>query len=298
MSEAEFTTVYKAKFDELCGYLDRKFFPLCRAECEDLAQYASIETLEKIRKSGFQPRKDWWTWLRWLGSKRALDYLRLLEREAMESLSTPRDGSSGDGWQPAVHNTTPSENLAQAERRGRQVTLMSNIFQEFCRHCETKNKNPQKQAYERTLRGQKPVKIAKAMGISRSYVDVHVKRARDWFHSRIGQVDGNDSVLNTLRRLWRRTTPRARETRDPQPNPIDQQSDSIEPNSARPRMPQFQSVGEVCHWVIEDLGGMCSSLERLAKYRQHPDSTELSDLRYHVQEAGCRLCGEDLSTMR
>ncbi|MDC0176259.1 sigma-70 family RNA polymerase sigma factor [Planctomycetaceae bacterium] len=299
MPETEFTTVYEEKFDELCRHLDRKFQRFDRATCEDLAQRVYLETLKKIRHDDFQPENGWWNWLRWLASKRALDYLRLFEREAMESLSPPGEDSSRGGWQPAVHNITPSDNLAQAERRGRQVTLMSDVFQEFCRHCETKDQeSPQKEAYERTLRGQKPVKISEAMGISRSHVDVLVKRARDWFHKRIDQVDGNDSALNTLRRLWQMTTPRTRETLALQPNPIDQQSDSIAPDPARPQIPQFQSLGEVCRWVIKDLGGMCPSLERLTKYRrQHPGSTELSDVRYHVEEAGCHLCREDLSTM-
>ena len=201
MSEAEFAAVYREKYDLLCDYLERKFPRFDRAACEDLAQLAATETLEQIRQSDFRPETDWWSWLRWLASKRALDYLRERERIAFERVATAQGDSSRPGREPADLPAAPSQVLAEAERRGRQMTMLSDILQEYCRECEARPERlKQKEIYERALRGQKPAEIAAAMGMARGTVDVHLKRARDWVLQRARQADVHRSVFLTLHR--------------------------------------------------------------------------------------------------
>ena len=201
MSEAEFAAVYREKYDLLCDYLGRKFRRLDRAACDDLAQLAATETLEKIRGSDFQPESDWWSWLRWLASKRALDYLRQRERIAFESLAARHGDSSGPAREPADLQMAPSQVLAEAERRGRQMTMLSDVLQAYCRECEARPERlKQKEIYERALRGQRPTEIAAAMDMPRGTVDVHLKRARDWVLQRARQADVHRSVFLTLHR--------------------------------------------------------------------------------------------------
>ncbi|HOA52897.1 MAG TPA: hypothetical protein PKI05_11630 [Thermogutta sp.] len=54
--------------------------------------------------------------------------------------------------------------------------------------------------------------------------------------------------------------------------------------------PQLQTLGDVVRWVINELGAMCPSPERLAAYLADPGAPELRDVRYHVEEAGCPIC--------
>ncbi|GIW93026.1 MAG: hypothetical protein KatS3mg110_1067 [Pirellulaceae bacterium] len=53
---------------------------------------------------------------------------------------------------------------------------------------------------------------------------------------------------------------------------------------------QFRSFADVVRWVIEELGAMCPSPERLAGYWENPGAVEYRDIRYHVEEAGCPIC--------
>ncbi len=55
-------------------------------------------------------------------------------------------------------------------------------------------------------------------------------------------------------------------------------------------LPQLSSFAEVVRWVIEELGALCPSPERLAAYHAHPHAAEYRDVRYHVEEAGCPIC--------
>lgn len=59
----------------------------------------------------------------------------------------------------------------------------------------------------------------------------------------------------------------------------------------------MHSFGDVVRWVIEDLGAMCPSAERLAHYARTPEAPDVSDVRYHVVDAGCRLCRIELESM-
>lgn len=194
-TEAEFTAVYRQRFTELYDYLNLKFPRLALADCEDLAQLVYAETLAKIRGlEGFQPNTDWWCWLCWLASKRALDYLRQHERVSWNTLA---------GLQSPALDASPSAVLAEAERRGRQGLTLSQVLTEFCRRCETRPEMlKQKEIYERSLRGQKPTEIAAALGMERGTVDVQLKRARDWILERVRQADVDRSVFLTFHRLY------------------------------------------------------------------------------------------------
>ncbi|MGQ9574612.1 MAG: hypothetical protein ACUVUC_04790 [Thermoguttaceae bacterium] len=55
-------------------------------------------------------------------------------------------------------------------------------------------------------------------------------------------------------------------------------------------LPPLASFAEVAHWVIDELGALCPSPERLRAYYAHPQPGRDRDIRYHVEEAGCRIC--------
>ncbi len=61
------------------------------------------------------------------------------------------------------------------------------------------------------------------------------------------------------------------------------------------RLPQLKSFEDVVRLVIEELGALCPSLERLAAYRLRPNAPEFSDVRYHIREAHCQLCRTELA---
>ena len=63
-------------------------------------------------------------------------------------------------------------------------------------------------------------------------------------------------------------------------------------------MPTPKSFGDVVRFVIEELGAICPSPERLAAYAADPEASEFSDIRYHVREAGCRLCRAELEQLQ
>jgi hypothetical protein len=65
-----------------------------------------------------------------------------------------------------------------------------------------------------------------------------------------------------------------------------------------PSLPELHSFADVIHWVIDELDAMCPSPERLAAYAAHPHDPQFSDVRFHVEEAGCRLCQAELDELR
>ena len=202
MSETEVNAVCQEKRDPLCRYLEKKFPRLGRSGFktpEDVAHDVIIETLEKVQQSGFTPDTTWWRWLRWLASKRAIDVLRKGEEKFIEGLTPPPAGSSNVQWQPPDPGTSPSGAAVEGERRKRQVTMLSQIIEEYCRRCEKRPQMlKQKEVLERALRGQKRAEIAQVMGISGNLVDVDIKRARDWITERARRSDVHHSVLQTL----------------------------------------------------------------------------------------------------
>ncbi len=302
-AEDDFAAVYRDNFEKLCAALHRKFPRLDDSTCADLAQVAAKETLHKIRDENFQPKKDWWTWLLWLASHRALDYLRQFEIVAFESLAAGRGESNTSVWQPPDPGSPPSQVLAEAERRGRQGLTLSEILAEFCRWRESlPDGYKMKEIYERSLRGQKTADIAVATGELPGTVDVTITRARKWILARTRQADVHRSIFLTLHRRKPEkgaVPPIVGPASQPDPNgesvPSQPGKADLRPGpQAIGNLPTLTSLGDVVRWAIDELGAMCPSLERLENYRRQPNSGDLSDVRYHVDESNCRLCCEEL----
>jgi hypothetical protein len=57
-----------------------------------------------------------------------------------------------------------------------------------------------------------------------------------------------------------------------------------------PTPPCLNTLGDVVRWVVDELGAMCPSPERLAAYWASPRDLGLADIRYHVEEAACPIC--------
>jgi len=193
-------------------------------------------------------------------------------------------GSDQAAWEPADKRPSPSAELAEHQRRTRQGLMLSDVLAAFCRWCEGRPEGlKMKEAYERSLRGERPADIAAAMGMSRAGVDTSLSRARQWVLQRVRQADVDQSVFLTLHR---RVPPPALPSQRQSPAPATAQR-------AQPDWPQVHSFADVVRWVIEELGAMCPSPERLAAYLADPAAPEYRDLRYHVEEVGCPLCRAD-----
>lgn len=303
-AEDEFTAVYRDQFEELCKVLHRKFERLDDAACADLVQLATMETLGKIRRENFQPEKDWRSWLLWLSANRARDYLRqVVEVASLDALAANDDGSCL-GWQLADAGSPPSQVLAEAERRGRQGLTLSQILAEFSRWCESRSDgHKMKEFYERSLRGQKAADIAASKNVPRGTVKVTLNRARDWVLDRIRQADVHRSVFATLHR--RKPEEGAAPSLvgevfqlDPKLGSTSGQPDgpsrSHNPPAIR-NFPTLTTFEDVVRWAIDELGAMCPSPARLQECIQTTDAVQFSDIRFHVDDVGCRLCEAELA---
>ncbi|RMG40350.1 MAG: sigma-70 family RNA polymerase sigma factor [Planctomycetota bacterium] len=256
-------------------------FPRLAGMADDLIQDALIETLQ----SGSSPKdssdpKKWFSHLCQLIRWRALDRLRRIERQALVSLSQAggHDGSSGHQSRDAALEddaVAPSERLGEAERRQRQVLLLSDVLREFTQWCESRSSGfRMKEIYERRLRGQAPGTILEQMQLSRAAFDQSLKRARNWIFERVKQQDVHHSVFQTILRGQRHEPLEVR----------------VPVGAAEAR---FSSFEEVVRFVVEEMGALCPNPERLAAYRETAHASNLSDVRYHVEAAECRICREE-----
>ena len=305
MSAHELWSEYYGQFhDQLCQFLECSF-PRLADQVEDIVQTVLAEALSKPPSQSLTAQQLA-VWLRVAARHRALDLLRAAECRLLVRLSQlGRQDSEQSAWEPADQRPSPSSQLAQQQRRGRQGLLLSEVLQEFCRWCEGRPDGlKMKQIYERSLRGQKPQQIAAAMGATRASVDTTLSRARQWVLRRVRQADVHRSVFLTLHRCapadgmaeagadWasdaKRQCPSGQGAVQAhrQPGP----GSSLEIAAADVPLPQLHSFGDVVRWVIEELGAMCPSVDRLAAYLADPLSAAHADVRYHVEEAGCRLC--------
>lgn len=270
-------------------------FPRLAEEAEDIFQAAFLEALEKVRQEGFAPSEGWLAWFRWTCRNRALDRLRAGEREMFQRLF--HQTSQGEEATSPVpdHAPGPSTIVVEGERRARQGILLSQVLSDFCRWCEARPDGfRMKTIYERRLRSESAEEIARALGVSRNVVDVTVKRARTWIYERICRADVDRSVFATMH-AGRGDAPRQA---PPQPHPPSRRN---RPGEVRPN--QFaaervhvlpgnppQTLAEVVRWVVDELGALCPSRERLEAYSTAPDESSLEDVRYHVEVARCRIC--------
>ena len=57
---------------------------------------------------------------------------------------------------------------------------------------------------------------------------------------------------------------------------------------------RLQTFGDVVRWVVQELGALCPSQQRLLSWHHHPEDPSLQDVRYHVLEARCPICQAEL----
>ena len=192
------------------------------------------------------------------------------ERGWFQSLADEADAEIKDSvaLPPLEADVQNEEIAAEIRRRGRQQLLLSDILQEYVQRCEQQNMQVQREIYERRLRGQDAKLIESAMGVPRASIDKHLQRARDWVNERMQQADVERSVFQTFLRP-RRDVPQL-------------------PDSVSADVPR--NFHEVLMRVVNEVGALCPSDERLACFEQQPDAAEFSDLRYHIDEVPCPLC--------
>ena len=276
-------------YERLRAYVARRF-PRLADRADDLIQTALMELLEKEKhnpagrlfadRSGGSALEDDELWRRRLMQRivgRALDALRRVEHVALSALAQDEEGA-GDALSPRSDAAAvdPAVYAEEAERREEQVALLSDILREFVAWCEApsrKGGTRMKELYERRVRGQEPGQIAAAMGMSRNAVDQTLKRAREWILDRIRQKDAHQSIFRTL-------------LRGCPPRPIDVSVPLVGVRAV------FHSFEDVLRFVVDEIGALCPSKERLEKYWRNPSEEECADIRYHVQECRCRHCCE------
>ena len=220
----------------------------------------------------FVPEYGWKTYLTRAAINAAIARLRELERNWFQSLATGADESAV----PAIASAMPSSSAIadESDRRDRQSLLLSDILREYVSRCEEQKMHTQKEIYERSLRGQKPTRIADEMGVSEDNIYQAKKRARDWVMDRIQAADVNRTVFQTFLRPHR-DIPAATHLPDHVPC----------------------NFSEVLHRVVHEAGALCPSDGRLARYHVTPNAAELRDVRYHLEEAGCPLCTARLTDL-
>ena len=247
-------------------FLKGRYRRLSDADREDLVQEVctGVATL-LARNPGFVPEHGWKTYLTRAAINAAIARLRELERNWFQSLAVGADESAPPAIASAMLNSSAIAD--EADRRGRQTLLLSDILREYVARCEQKQMQTQKEIYERSLRGQEPTRIAADMGVSEDSVYQAKKRARDWVMDRIQQADVDRTVFQTFLRPHR-DIPAATHLPDHVP----------------------KNFHEVLQRVVDEAGALCPSDGRLSLYHASPDDAELRDVRYHVATAGCPLC--------
>jgi RNA polymerase sigma factor (sigma-70 family) len=276
-------------YERLRAYVARRF-PRLADRADDLIQTALMELLEKEKhnpagrlfadRSGGSALEDDELWRRRLMQRivgRALDALRRVEHVALSALAQDEEGA-GDALSPRSDAAAvdPAVYAEEAERREEQVALLSDILREFVAWCEApsrKGGTRMKELYERRVRGQEPGQIAAAMGMSRNAVDQTLKRAREWILDRIRQKDAHQSIFRTL-------------LRGSPLRPIDVSVPLVGVRAV------FHSFEDVLRFVVDDIGALCPSAERMENYWRNPSEEQCADIRYHVQECRCRHCCE------
>ncbi|MCL6508920.1 MAG: hypothetical protein K6T59_18080, partial [Bryobacteraceae bacterium] len=156
--------------------------------------------------------------------------------------------------------------------------LLSDVLREFTAWCESSQRRGgplMKELYERRVRGQEMAQIVQAMGLMRNSADQMLKRARDWVLERIRQRDVDQTVFQTILRGHAHKC-----------------AVSVPIGGVRA---EFNSFEDVLRFVVDEMGALCPDPLRVQKYAQNPNNEGFCDVRYHVEEAGCRHCREELS---
>lgn len=207
--EKELMAVWSGLRESLRRYLCRAF-PRLQTEAEDILQEAVMEAVERGRSEAIPPIEHWAGWFRTVVRHRALDRLREWERRAFRQLSgqsssddsdssqssSARSSSSGE---PVDPGPGPATQAVEKQRRTQQSLLLSEVLTAFCRFCEAHpDRLLMKEVYERTLRGQRPEQIARAVQRTPKEVYPLLYSARQWILDRLRRADVDRSVFVTL----------------------------------------------------------------------------------------------------
>lgn len=57
--------------------------------------------------------------------------------------------------------------------------------------------------------------------------------------------------------------------------------------------PRLKNLGDVVRWVVDELGALCPSPERLKSFFDNPRDPAVRDIRYHVEEVKCPICNAE-----
>lgn len=318
-AEEELAADYQSGHTGLVRWLVRSF-PRLADQAEDILQATFLELLQRIREQDFHPVVGWLGTIRQLARLRALDRLRAWEFRVFKQIAAgyAREEGSAESAGPAEvadSASTPVSRLASAERRARQGLLLSEVLEEFCRWCEAvPNRIAVRHVYERSLRGQLPTEIARDLGFPANRVHGLLHQARQWVYERIRRRDVDRSVFLTLYRGKGGESPQTRnetvlrgdrpgaKTLGAEPHRAGGRSRGRDPavGSEGPEselaasMPKLQSFAEVVCWVIEELGAICPSRDRLLQFARQQGAQEFADVHYHVMIANCGLCRAEL----
>lgn len=201
-SQEKWQRLYETYRGELLRFL-RRAFPRLRDEAEDVLQQVFAEALRNN-----PDERNLRNWLYSAVRHRALDRLRRWERRAFNQLAQSQQASSStssgreEETALAQNSPGPRTHILEAERRTRQGMLLSQVLEEFVRWCEERPGRLRiKEAYERSLRGQRPAEIAQAMQVRREQVYEWHRQARNWVYERIRRADVDRTVFRTLHQV-------------------------------------------------------------------------------------------------
>ncbi len=240
--------------------------------CEDIVQTVVLETLQKIALGTPFVRTTLWQYLCWKARNRVIDQQRSRELQLIQDFATHEDdGDSPDlAAQIPARDLTPLAAALQHERLERKKKLLSDILEEYCRHCERQARMLSgKEIFERMLRGESPDETARAMGVKRNTVDKARRDARLRLRELMQKHDVHQSVFQTF---YRR-----------EQNPLQQERKNQ-------GTVEVHSTSELFRWIMDEAGALCPLEERLRQYADAPADEQFRDIRYHVATAGCPLC--------
>ncbi|GBD36680.1 hypothetical protein HRbin36_01807 [bacterium HR36] len=306
--------------EELALYV-RQLFPRLKEEAEDIVQAVLAQVCAALQEKTSDHRwpamqrrlqiylnqgMDWDTawrcYLRRLARWRAMDLLRCQEGRALVILSTyPNTDATSPPVEFPGDVPAPDEIVIEAERRERQVRWLSDIFRSFvewCEHHANRSGLLTKEVYERRVRGQKADDIVQALHLSsRNHVDQIVKRARSWILEQIRKFDVHESVFITLFGREAFAQYKRNSANIPRAESAAPTSNKLGPKKNRIPAPIFRRFEDVLDFVVNEIGALCPSEERLRQYAANRTGRNFSDIRYHVEEAKCRLCLVELESM-
>jgi DNA-directed RNA polymerase specialized sigma24 family protein len=245
----------------------------CRDQAwrEDVVQSVILEVLLKIDAGVPFVDTTLWQFLCWTLRNRVIDRQRRKELKLLQDFAGAQDDASVDlaARIPATE-PTPAAAALGSERLERKKKLLSDILEEYCRHCESQPRmTPGKEIFERMLRGESAEETAAAMGMKRNTIDKARRDARLRLRELMTRRDVHQSVFQTF---YRRE--------------MDHPFQGRRQNSGVLATP----ASELFRWIMDEAGALCPAEARLKEYLADPQSDLLHDVHYHVEEAGCPLC--------